>query len=274
MTTRSSHLCFSIVLRTAALASLLVAATVGDAWGHGAGGDVAVFTTGGQVDVGFAVLDDNDEFREFFDPADSVFQTILVPQVLGGLAVGSTEPGYDAFPGDLPPGAQLTYNVLGLEYWDGVGTPSFAPPVWAEASFFAGPVSISANGSFHHHPLFGIRDLTPDGLPLPDGVYAAKLSLSVTGLLDSDPFYMLALVIDALGADPDPADAAEQLGEAIMAYQEDPLGNPEPTYGGVSYAYLAAAVAHYESFANVPEPTGALLCAASVLGLLCVRRRR
>ncbi|MAT71897.1 MAG: hypothetical protein CMJ58_20530 [Planctomycetaceae bacterium] len=247
---------------------------------HGGGGDVAVFENNGKVDIGFAIPNDDDTQRLFFDPTDKVFQTILIPAppIPGAPDVGSTEPGYDSLAtskllpgqlGDLPPGESVSYNVLDTWFWDGA---ALVPASGVEAGMPDVSLPISADGSFHNHPLYGLHDLTDDGNPIPDGVYVGKLSVSVTGLGESPPLYMVSLVDNALLADADPQGAAEALGEAVRNYMDDPTGNPVPMYGGRSFAFYAEATRFTEALAAVPEPTTALLALAGLIGLVGYKR--
>jgi hypothetical protein len=243
-------------------------------WAHGGGGDIAVFTTNGQVDVGFAILDENDEFQIFFDSSDSVFQSILVPQppIPNFPAVGSIEPGYDANEGDLPGSALLTLHVGSLSFYDGSGPVNLLPAVGVSASYPPGPVAVDDQGGFHAHELFGLSDLVNDGQPIPDGVYVAELSASVTGLADSNTYFMVALVDQLINNDADPEGAAEQLGEMVRAFQDDPLNSPEPVYGGKNFTFYAEAIEHVESLV-VPEPSSIMLVAFALWWLCCNDRQ-
>lgn len=242
---------------------------------------MAVYETNGTVDVGFAIPNADDSAWVFFDPTDKVFQSILIPAppFPGAPDVGADEPGYDARPvsqvnseglGDLPPGEFVSYNVLGLMVWDGAG---LVPATGVSASMPNVSLPVSGDGSFHNHPLYGLHDLTNDGNPIPDGVYVGKLSVSVTSLGESPPFYLVSLVDNQLNADLDPQAAAEQLGEDVRNYLDDPVTYGEPMYGGRSFAFYADAIQFTEALSVVPEPAAALLAIPGYLGLALRRRR-
>jgi hypothetical protein len=241
--------------------------------GHGGGGDIAVFSADGQVDVGFAVLDDFDIEQVSFDPLDSVFQAILVPQPpFMPFELGSAEPGYDANEGELPPGANVVVNVLAVDYWNGVGPVAFAPATGVAGAYEPASTLTDELGGFHKHYTFGLRDLTADAAPIADGVYLAALSVSVDGLADSDPFYLVALVDQHINGSADPEGDAEALGEAVIAYLEDPATGA-PVYGGQNYAFYAEAIAYVERLAAVPEPATAGVALWGV-ALAALRRAR
>lgn len=248
------------------------------ALGHGGGGDIAVFETAGQVDVGFAVLDDNDIEQVAFDPNDRVFQAILTP--LAGAPpfipwdFGSSEPGFDANEGDLPAEAEIGWNVLSIQHWDGVGELAFSPATGVEGGYAPQPDLTDTLGGFHAHPTFGLSDLTDDLLPLPDGVYLTELSVSVTGLADSDPFYLVALVDGVVNAQPDPVAAAESLGEAVRDFLDPQTIDPgfgAPTLGGKNFGFYAEAIQYAESLV-IPEP-GAAALLLTALGFASTRSR-
>ncbi len=255
----------------AALLSLSSILATPLAFGHGGGGDIALYNNNGQVAVGFAVLDDDDINHVFFDPFDVVHQSILIPQppVPGLPSVGSSEPGFDADEHELLPNAAVSVALLttgelfesSLSYWDGTGPVSFVPAVDVTAGYT--PLASSdSSGGFHDHPIFG---LNAAGL-VPDGVYVAEMKVSVDGMLTSDPYYLVALVDQVILSDPNPEDAAEALGALVRAYQADPIGNPRPTYGGKDFTFYADAVS------VVPEPAGVLLMLLAGLPLLLSRR--
>ena len=241
-------------------------------WAHGGGGDIAVFTTDGQADVGFAVLDDMDINREFFDPEEDVFLSILIPITPNPIIpyeVGSSEPGFDAHAGDLPSLADINAAVVSLQYWDGAGDVAFTPAVGVSAGYAPQPLLTGADGAFHSHPTFGLSDETDDGQPVPEGVYLAKLQLNVTGLTDSDPFYLVTTVDDAILRASDSAEAGENVGEMVRNYLDDPTGNPAPMLDGVDFTYFANAVAYARA---IPEPNSialaSLACAGAFAGML------
>ena len=214
------------------LAILMLVGSTSSAWGHGAGGDIALFSTNGQADVGFAILDDDDDVQEFFDPNENVFLAVLLPLTqpnpIAPWEFASTEPGFDADEGTLPAEADISYNTLDLWYWDGADPSDVAlvsvPDISAGVS--PSPEKSFATGGFHSHPFFGVA--SGSGSPA-EGVYVAEMSVSVEGLTDSDPYYMVTLVTDAVNSLPtfdEQTDLAEQIGEAVRSYNADPSGNP------------------------------------------------
>ena len=257
------------------LAALLL--TSGIALGHGGGGDIAVFETDGKVDVGFAVLDENDIEQISFDPKDSVFQAILTsvtPPFAPWMDYSSSEPGYDANEGDLPDDSEFGWNVLSLSYWDGTGEPNFSPTTGIEAGYTPNPWGepTDSEGGLHAHSNFGLGDMA-DGSSLPNGVYLAELTFSVETLDDSDPFYLVTLideVIDAQGDGQAIIAAAEDLGQATRDYLDDPA-NGEPMLGGKNFAFYADAIRHVEA-SVVPEPASILLCLVAAAGLMFLRK--
>lgn len=244
-----------------------------EAWAHGAGGDIALFATEGQADVGFAILDDDDDVQEFFDPDENVFSSVLLPVGTNPQVpwdFGSPEPGLDADEGALPENAGITVNLLDLSYWDGSGGVSFSP-FTLDGGFAPDMMQSAPDGGFHSHPYFGVGD--PEGVA-PNGVYVGKLSISVEGLTDSKPFYMVSLVTDSINsiADIDErTDAAESLGEMVRHYLEDPAGHETPVFNGTDFSFFADAVAEVRVLA-IPEPSS-LLSALIAVGVLARRRR-
>jgi hypothetical protein len=264
---------FFIRVTLRVLSAVAVVAPAGYVFAHGSGGDLAVFSTGNQVDVGFALLDDDDINQVFFDPNDSVFQAVLAP--LGPFIpfeLGSPEPGWDANEGELPPSSTITPMVTSLQYWNGTGPVSFAPASGVSAGFFEPTFIANNQGGFHKHFIFGLSDLTLDPLPIPDGVYLATLKASVTGLADSNPFYEVVLVDQLVLNDADPEGAAETLGLAVFSYVADPVANPVPMFGGKSFGFFADAIRHAESL--IPEPATCWLTAIALAGMLARRRGR
>jgi hypothetical protein len=241
-------------------------------FGHGSGGDIAVFSDGTQVAVGFAILDDDDIVQLVFDPNDKVFNAILLPQppVPGLPDVGSSEPGYDGNENELTPNAPLTVTVQSLTYWNGVGDMSFSPAVGVDPSYTPNTANVMPDGGFHAHLIFGLTDTTADALPLPDGVYLAELTASVPGLTESDPYYLVTLVDEIVSNSSTPEDDAEAIGELVRAYMEDPTGAPAPIFGGKDFTFYADAIRSVE----IPEPASYLLAAMAAVGLFVVRRTR
>jgi hypothetical protein len=252
--------------------NIIVASSAQETFAHGSGGDLAVFSTGNKVDVGFALLDDDDINQVFFDPNDSVFQAVLAPLApFIPFDLGAPEPGWDANEGELPPSSTITPMVTSLQYWNGTGPVSFAPATGVAGGFYEPTFVANNQGGFHKHFIFGLDDLTADGQPIPAGVYLAKLKASVTGLVDSDPFYEVVLVDPLIINSADPEGAAENLGVAIFDHVADPQMNPVPMVGGKSFGYFADAIRYAESLV-VPEPTTCSL-ATVVIAALLVRRR-
>jgi hypothetical protein len=254
------------------LGTMLLLLRPSELFAHGSGGDLAVFSTGNKVDVGFALLDDDDINQIFFDPNDSVFQAVLAPLApFIPFDLGSPEPGWDANEGELPPSSTITPMVTALQYWNGSGPVSFAPAGGVSAGFYEPTFVANNQGGFHKHFIFGLADLTADALPIPDGVYLATLKGSVTGLVDSDPFYEVVLVDQLVTNHADPEGAAETLGLAVFDYLADPQTNPPPTFGGKSFLFYADAIRYAESL--VPEPGAVSLAAVAMLGFVSWRRR-
>lgn len=255
------------------LASLTMCGASPVAFAHGSGGDIAVFTTGGKADVGYAKLDDDDIEQIAFDPNDSVFQAVLVPLVGAPPFIpydlASTEPGYDANEGALPGVAEIRLNLQELQYWNGVGAPSFAPAVGVSGGYAPQPVLTNVDGGFHSHQHFGLKDLTANGQPIPNGVYLAKFTISVTGLADSDPYYMVSLVESLVNEAADPVELAEEIGEAVIAFKEDPSSGAR-VIAGKDFSFYASAIQHAESLV-VPEPASLALVAMLAA---CVPARR
>ncbi len=263
-------------MKKLSIAVCLVSLALGDAaqeaFAHGSGGDIAVFTTAGKADVGYAKLDDDDIVQIAFDPNDSLFQAVLVPLTPNPIIpwdLSSSEPGYDANEGALPALAEIFWNLQELSYWDGVGAPSFTPAIGVSGGYAPQPVITQASGGFHAHEHFGLEDLTADGQPIPNGVYLAKFTISVTGLEDSDPYYMVSLVESLVNEAADPVALAEELGDAVIAFMEDPSSGV-PVFAGKDFSFYASAIRHAESLA-IPEPTALALVAMLAT---CVPARR
>lgn len=246
------------------------------AFGHGGGGDIAVFETNGKVDVGFAILDENDIEQIAFDPNDSVFQAVLTtvtPPFAPWMDYSSSEPGYDANEGDLPGSAEFQWNLLNIGHWNGEGSPSFTPLSSIQAGYSPNPWSqpTDSEGGLHAHSNFGLGDLGA-GSTLPDGVYLAELTLSVETLQDSDPFYLVTLVdqlINSQANDDAIVAAAEQVGQLTRDYLNDPSAG-EPVFGDKNFRFYANAIQHAESLV-VPEPSSAWLILLSLTTLIRCR---
>ena len=252
--------------------------SVSVALGHGGGGDIAIFETDGQVDIGFAVLDDDDVTQVEFDADDNVFQAVFTPlpaaPALYPWAIGADEPGFDANEEELPPGAEITFNVKSIRYWDGAGDVRFTPVSSVAGGYSPQPWDAELDGGFHAHPFFGFSDLTDDGQPIADGVYLTEMTVSVVGLRESDSFYLVGLIDEAVKAIYDAegleaaTDAAAALGEATQAYMDDPSAGA-PMLGGVDFTFYADAIQRAEA---IPEPT-ALATFATMLVFAVWRRR-
>ena len=158
--------------------------------------------------------------------------------------------------------------MLELKYWNGVGAPSFSPAVGVTAGDAPQPMLTQAGGGFHAHPEFGVAGAVSDG------VYLAKMSVSIETLLDSDPWYMVALVDHHLytGNEETDIENAEAVGELVHAYLADPLNAPEPIYQGYNYKFFADAISYAESL-PVPEPSTIWLLTAAVAGIFARRSR-
>ena len=255
---------------------LLFFTTATNSLAHGGGGDIAVYETNGKVDVGFAVLDDQDIKQISFDPNDRVFQAVLTtvtPPFAPWMDFSSSEPGFDANEGDLPIDAEIEWNVLSISYWDGSGTPTFTPVASLQAGYSPNPWTEPTDslGGFHAHPSFGLGDLGT-GSTLPDGVYLAELTISVETLDDSDPFYLVTLIDSVINSQADDdaiVAAAEEVGQLTRDYLNDPLVG-EPIFAGENFAFYAEAIQHVEALA-IPEPSSAWLL---LFGLVALARRR
>ena len=239
----------------------IIATFTPEAWGHGAGGDIALFSTGNQVDVGFAILDPNDDVQLVFDPDEDVFVNVLLPitPVPGFVPwqFASDEPGFDADEGEFTPGAEISFNMQELWYWDPNASASvLLSPASSSLSSGVAPQGESAfaSGGFHDHPFYGVA--SDSGLPA-NGIYVGKLTVSVDELDDSDPYYMVSVITDVVTGISDPnarVTAAEDIGEMVRLYADDPGSNPVPIYAGTDFTFFADAVNHVRALAAIPEP--------------------
>lgn len=267
MTIQTHHL-VKLSIFVACLAAAVLPTPDRVVWAHGAGGDIALFATAGQADVGFAILDDDDDVQVFFDPDEDVFLSVLLPITPNPLVpweFGSSEPGFDADEGTLPPEADISYNLHELWYWDGAGSVDFSPAIGTNAGVAPQPEKSFASGGFHSHPFFGVETPTGDA---PEGVYLARMTVSVEGLADSDPYYMTSLVtgvVNGLSTIDEQVAAAEAIGEMVRLYADDPGSNPIPTYDNTDFTFYADAVNFARELAAVPEPSSAMLVVGGCL---------
>lgn len=259
--------------------SLLLAAS-GRTFGHGGGGDIALYPhpTELKVGVGFATLDDNDEEQTFFDPSVRVFQAVLIPRTPDpslppALQVpypyATDEPGFDANEGSFPALASMDVDVTELWYWDGTGGVNFQPAssIGITGGYAPMPQDVDLDGGHHSHPFFGVL-----GSTVPDGVFLAEAVVSIDGLQDSDPYYLVTLKDESLYTGDDDTNAANgvAVGELIRDYL-DGTSTSAPVFAGTDYTYYANAVGFAQTLA-VPEPTSAWLLLGAI-GLWSARRK-
>ncbi|QDU53829.1 hypothetical protein Pan181_00070 [Aeoliella mucimassa] len=255
-----------------------IASFANESLAHGGGGDIALFQTDGQVDVGFAVLDDNDEEQEYFDPTVSVFQAVLIPHTPSSGLLGvpytfaTQEPGFDANEGSLPALANMYANVSDVWYWDGSGELDFQPAstVQVTGGYAPMPQDTDIDGGHHSHPWFGVVGDSD----VPNGIYLAKATVSIDTLEESDPYYLVTLKDDTLytGNAESDANNGVAVGELVREYLDGTLAEA-PVYQGTDYTFYADAV----SFARtlpVPEPTSGLLLTAAGLAVAIGSRMR
>lgn len=157
-----------------------------------------------------------------------------------------TDPGFNADVGALTPGTQLNFNVLtSLIYWNGTGSPSFAPAaqvVTLDLEKFTPPASlldttmtgtsgtqpgfsigtVLSDGHIHQH-LSSLLATTDSSTP-PNGVYAFEMTLTLNSdaTTTSDPFY----IVYQNGVSDDTLDTA-------LAYLDAQAAAPEPASLGV-----------------------------------------
>jgi hypothetical protein len=229
-------------MRNYALVLVAVAAALGSA-AHNANGhfDIAPYAAGGKVMTGGhddGTLENAVELQVFgFDfgeePSDPYF--IGDPGFNnGGFAIG-------VFPNDglLPTGQTLSFNLTtNLEYWDGTGAVNFsAAPADVELGLIRGSFSTylsgsgatgtpptigptGASGRLHVHLGSELRyqgSSDPSAPNAPDGLYLIGMTLSLNGLQDSDPFY----IVYNNGL-------SEELHDTGMAWVQSTLVVPEP----------------------------------------------
>ena len=250
------------------------------AWGHS---DVFLAQVGGKVAIGGA--NELGTVDEHFDLETRVFEGVMIPSFppFAPADYGRDEPGFHALSrghsalpagvSTLPAGAAVTVNLapflLGgasdtLFYWDGSGAVSFQPAAVAQPGV---AMSLDANtignagitGGLDLHPAFKLDNGGP-GVPS-DGAYLVAPIVSVTGLADSDRFFMLWLV-DALLVD---EDAAEELEESLEMGQT--------VVHGKDFGFFEEAVEFVRNNV-VPEPSGAMLGWLALAGLPAMMARR
>lgn len=267
---------YSIACRSI-VATVVTLLATDQSLGHGGGGDIALSTNHAQqkVDIGFAVLDDDDITQEVFDPNVNVFQAVLIPNTPSTLppipyTYGTREPGYDSEE-LLPALKTLRSNTLDLWYWNGSGEVDFqsASSLGVTGGYAPATDVTQADGGYHGHPLFGL-----EGITIPDGIYIAKVTISVDALADSNPYYLVTLKDESLyTGDPlQDAENGEMVGEAVRAYLDDPSSGA-PVVFGTDYTFYADAVALAQTL-PVPEPTTSALLVISLQSTWLLRRSR
>ena len=181
-----------------------------------------------------------------------------------------TDPGFINRPGfpSFDVGKALGFEVsLNLQYWNGAGTPSFAPAAApAQITLSLGILSKQITGAAATGNLQNIATTRDDlggnigrlhehvtstiASNAPEGIYLIGLTLHMPGLLDSDPIYLVYNDLQTLLLSLDPDDIAKQNAsrEAAVEWVQGHL-------------------------INVPEPSTWLL-AATALGAMPLIRRR
>jgi hypothetical protein len=242
--------------------------------------DILLRSIGGQVVVGAAEDLSGEEGGPFYHLDEKVFEGVFLnpamPTPPFGYNFERTEPGFFSAPGlpegdDLPASAAISLALSSFSigaandityYWDGTGEVDFQPLSVAQpgVSFAFGPASFASTdvtGAVDDHPLFGLTGGAADG------VYLVSPVVSVEGLVDSDPFYMVWLASSVLVDD----ETAEELEGALEAYE---AGGPDPIVGGVNFAFFEEAV---DFAGSIPEPTSAALAVLGAAMCGAVRRR-
>jgi hypothetical protein len=245
--------------------------------------DIFVTNVAGQVVIGGA--NDLGTVDEHFDTDARLFEGIFVANFppFDPADYGRDEPGFHAEPSTsagfppgasaLPANASVTVHLpafsLGgasdsLFYWNGAGSIDFQPISLAQpgVAFSLDPSSLGdtgPTGALEFHPVFEL-DNGGGGAPA-DGVYLAAPTVSVAGLADSRPFYMVWLA-DALLVDDT---AAEELEESLEMGQF--------VVHGKDFGFFEEAV-EYIATQVVPEPGVAILLLGSLTGVNALRQRR
>lgn len=191
-----------IFLFTVATLSIVSANAVAqDEHGHF---DVFVGISGGQTAYGGIDVDDGD-----ITINERVFESEMGENSLDNIFF-SDEPGFNhpeddavlpAGVSSLASGDELFVNKLSLTvegatsdlfFWNGEGSPSFAPAAGVAFDIVAGPGgsigTAGAGGGFDDHPLF---ELSAGGsLPTP-GIYLGSFDVKVNALAPSDPLFVV-----------------------------------------------------------------------------------
>lgn len=250
---------------------------------HAQHSDVLVRSDGTTTLIGGAVDLDGEEGGPFFNLDARVFEGVFInpdmPQAPFNYDFERDEPGFYSdstvsVGGNLASGAAVSLALepfsIGLgsdttHYWDGSGEVNFTPLSTAQpgVAFTFAPMApdpfATVDGSLFldDHPIFGLTGGAADG------VYLARMRVTVDGLAESDPFYIAWLASSALVDE----DLAEELEEALEEFEE---GGPEPVVGGVNFAFFEEAVEFAE---GIPEPASALLL-LTACGGLALRRKQ
>lgn len=210
-----------------------------------------------QGDIGITVVD---ERLEILGPIGGDEGSIFLG-VFGdtGFPGFTSNPGFDAAPGTLPPG-RIGFDVLGgLRRWDGVGSVWLDPGSVDERlriSFVTlvttvedGPVAgfdlaVQPDGGWHRHLNFELLDDT-SGWREP-GVYRLDLSLySTMGLADSEPFTI------AFDFDADPAEVEAALASLAPGSPCPADLDEDGTVGGADFGRLLAAFGTADAAADL-----------------------
>lgn len=230
------HLIFCMILPFAAV-SMELGLRDTSAFAHS---DVFLAARNGRVAVGGAnelgTIDEN------FDLDTRVFEGVMIAGFppFSPADYGRDEPGFNALPAAdpalpagavaLPPSAAVSLNLLpftvgssthSLFYWNGSGAVNFQPTTTVQPAI---TLSVDPNplgntglsGGLDLHPSFKL-DNGGAGIPA-DGVYLISPTATVSGLTDSDRFYMLWLV-DSLMVDEEAADEFEEsleIGQTVV----------------------------------------------------------
>ena len=224
--------------------------------------DVFVGVSGGSTAYGGIDVDDGDielnerVFEAEMAELDLGFATIFTADEPGFNHPGPADAGFGMLPAGVSPLVELDeifVNKLPLTvegvtadlfFWDGTGSPSFAPAVGTLFDIVAGTGgsigTAGAGGDFDDHPEFEIS--TPGGgLPTP-GIYLGSFNARVNSLEPTDPLF-LVMGTDGLA----PTD--EELEELIEM--------------GVEFVETSV----------IPEPASATLIGIAVVAFAGRRRR-